>query len=241
MNQSFLSHLVVWYAVFLFSTSLHEAAHAWFAARGGDYLAYNAGQVSLNPIPHIRRERMGMVLVPLLSFFFNYTYYRFPWMFGWASTPFDPERAARRPGHALLMSLAGPLSHILPFLVAWIAMFLGLRFGFFIPGFVADNSVQIVVASQAGGFIDALALFFDVLFKLNLSLMVFNLLPFPPMDGSEVWFLLLRDAPSRLRFRHYFQSYGLAGLVLAWYVFPTVFSPVYNQARLSLFRLGLGI
>jgi len=53
---------LVWYVVFLFSTSLHEAAHAWAAQRGGDPTAYLAGQVSLDPRPHIRREPFGMVL-----------------------------------------------------------------------------------------------------------------------------------------------------------------------------------
>ena len=58
---------VVLYLVFLFSTVLHEAAHAWSAMRGGDLTAYHGGQVSLDPRPHIRREPFGMVLLPLLS------------------------------------------------------------------------------------------------------------------------------------------------------------------------------
>ena len=45
-----------WYLVFLFSTTFHEAAHAWVAQLGGDLRAYEGGQVSLDPRPHIRRE-----------------------------------------------------------------------------------------------------------------------------------------------------------------------------------------
>jgi len=45
-----------WYFVFLFSTTFHEAAHAWVAQRGGDLTAYEGGQVSLDPRHHIRRE-----------------------------------------------------------------------------------------------------------------------------------------------------------------------------------------
>src|SRR4051794_31872845 len=56
-----------WYFVFLFSTTFHEAAHAWVAQRGGDLTAYEGGQVSLDPRPHIRREPWGMVVLPLLS------------------------------------------------------------------------------------------------------------------------------------------------------------------------------
>ena len=58
---------LVYYVVFLFSTTLHEAAHAWTAMRGGDLTAYHGGQVSLDPRPHIRREPFGMVGLPLLS------------------------------------------------------------------------------------------------------------------------------------------------------------------------------
>jgi len=51
----------IWYVVFLFSTTCHEAAHALAAKIGGDPTAAHGGQVSLNPIPHIRRSPVGMV------------------------------------------------------------------------------------------------------------------------------------------------------------------------------------
>lgn len=114
MDASVLVSLVIWYAVFLFSTSLHEAAHALAAAYGGDNTAYGAGQATLNPLPHIRRERVGMVVVPLVSFFFNLYRYGTPWMFGWASAPFNPYWAARYPKRSFVMSLSGPLSHLIP-------------------------------------------------------------------------------------------------------------------------------
>ena len=56
---------LVFYVVFVFSTVLHEAAHAWAALKGGDPTAYEGGQVTLDPVPHIRREPIGMVLVPI--------------------------------------------------------------------------------------------------------------------------------------------------------------------------------
>ena len=55
---------LVWYVVFLFSITVHEAAHAWAAMRGGDLTAYHGGQVSIDPIPHIRREPIGTVVLP---------------------------------------------------------------------------------------------------------------------------------------------------------------------------------
>ena len=67
MNSEFLIAGVVWYVVFLLSTTCHEAAHAWAAKLGGDLTAFHGGQVSLDPIPHIRREPFGMVIFPLLT------------------------------------------------------------------------------------------------------------------------------------------------------------------------------
>ena len=57
----------IWFVAFLFSTTVHEAMHALVAWKGGDPTAYHGGQVSLSPIPHIRREPIGMLVVPLLT------------------------------------------------------------------------------------------------------------------------------------------------------------------------------
>ena len=75
---------LVYYLVFLFSTTVHEAAHAWAALLGGDPTAYHGGQVSLDPRAHIRREPMGMLVIPLLSALLS------GWPMGFASAPYDP-------------------------------------------------------------------------------------------------------------------------------------------------------
>ena len=58
---------VIWYGIFLFSATAHEAAHARIALHGGDPTAYHGGQVTLDPRPHIRRSPFGMVVMPILS------------------------------------------------------------------------------------------------------------------------------------------------------------------------------
>ena len=68
MNTADIALGAVWYLVFLFSTTCHEAAHALAAKWGGDLTAFEGGQVTLNPIPHIRRSPFGMVIVPIASF-----------------------------------------------------------------------------------------------------------------------------------------------------------------------------
>ena len=70
LNATTLVFGFIWYIAFLFSTTCHEASHALVAKLGGDDTADRAGQVTLNPVPHIRREPWGMVVIPLVSFLF---------------------------------------------------------------------------------------------------------------------------------------------------------------------------
>ena len=102
-------NIVGWYVAFLFCTVLHEAAHAWAAKLGGDLTAYDGGQVSIDPVPHIRREPVGMVVLPLLSLIMSHG----SWPFGYASAPYDPYWAMRYPKRAALMALAGPAANLL--------------------------------------------------------------------------------------------------------------------------------
>ena len=93
---------LVWFVAFLFSTTVHEAMHAFAAWKGGDPTAYHGGQVSLSPLPHIRREPVGMLIVPLLTSLTR------GWAMGWASAPYDPVWATRHPRRAAIMAAAGP-------------------------------------------------------------------------------------------------------------------------------------
>ena len=67
LTPDFLILGVIWYIVFLFSTTCHEGAHSLIAKLGGDSTAFHGGQVTLNPLPHIRREPFGLVVVPIIS------------------------------------------------------------------------------------------------------------------------------------------------------------------------------
>ena len=62
MEGHLLVGLIIWYVVFVFSTTCHEASHALAGLLGGDRTAYEGGQVTLDPGPHIRREPLGMVV-----------------------------------------------------------------------------------------------------------------------------------------------------------------------------------
>ena len=96
MNPDQLAFGFLEYVVFLLSTTCHEAAHALVAKWGGDTTALEGGQVSLNPLPHIRREPFGMVVMPLLGIA------TMTGLIGWASAPYNPEWAQKHPKRAAL-------------------------------------------------------------------------------------------------------------------------------------------
>jgi Zn-dependent protease len=210
---------LLWYAVFVVSTTFHEAAHALAAYRGGDPTAYRTGQVSLSPIPHIRREPFGMVLVPLLTALTQ------GWCIGWASTPYDPRWEARYPRRAAWMAAAGPAAN---FLLALIALTL-LRVGLALGIFYAPESVgfgQLIAGSTVAWGIAGRLL--SILLVLNVILGLFNLIPAPPLDGATAITLFLPEDAS-LRFRYALRTggAGLIGLLAAWWLFGQIVRPVF--------------
>jgi Zn-dependent protease len=222
---------VIWYIVFLFSTTCHEGAHALVAKLGGDPTAFHGGQVSLNPWPHIRREPFGTVVVPILSYAVSH------WMIGWASAPYDPDWQQRYPRRAAWMALAGPAANFSLMILAAIAIKVGVHYGVFQPPMSA-NFTRVTEATGAGGAAFA-ATFLSILFVLNLLLGTFNLLPVPPLDGHNVITLVMSDAMA-LRFLGWTrQGFGIIGLVLAWYLFGHIFSHVFTFA-LNLLYPGAG-
>src|SRR4026207_1369115 len=109
MDQQALATGFLWFLAFLFSTTIHEAMHALAALKGGDPTAYHGGQVSLSPIPHIRREPIGMLGLPPAPVPTALTQ---GWAIGWASTPYDTRWATRYPKRAALMAAAGPAGNL---------------------------------------------------------------------------------------------------------------------------------
>ena len=229
MNTEFLIAGVVWYVVFLLSTTCHEASHAWAAQFGGDLTAFHGGQVSLDPIPHIRREPFGMVIFPLL------TYATGGWMMGWASAPYDPLWSERFPRRAAWMSLAGPGANFSLVILAAIVIHIGIWTGFF----RSPESVGFmhVVEPAAAGVASGAATFVSLLFSLNLLLGTFNLIPVPPLDGFGVLGLLVPEDLAR-RIQHLGRalgSFSIIGLLLVWQVFGGIFQPVFSFALRALY------
>lgn len=224
---------LVWYVAFLLSLTAHEASHAWAALRLGDPTAYQGGQVTLNPWPHVRRSPFGTVLVPLLSFAFQ------GWMIGWASAPYDPVWAERHPRKEALMAAAGPAANLALVVLSGLAIRAGLAAGVFsLP--VSEVGFDRLVVAEAG-WTAGLAPLVSVLFSLNLILFVFNLFPLPPLDGSAIYPPLISEDAAR-KFKRLMAAQpalSLLGLVLAWKLFGPVFYPLFVFALGVLF-VGAG-
>ncbi len=182
------------YVVFLLSTTCHEASHALVAKWGGDTTALEGGQVSLSPIPHIKREPFGMVVVPILGIALG------TGLIGWASAPYNPLWSQKHPKRAAWMSLAGPAANFTLALIAGIIMRVGLATGSFVP--LEPSPAHIVGAVSQTGAADGIATVLSIFFSLNILLGVFNLIPFPPLDGYGVLGLFYhrrwRDPPAAM-------------------------------------------
>jgi Zn-dependent protease len=225
----------VWYIAFVISTTCHEAAHALAAYLGGDSTAYEGGQVSLNPLPHIQREPIGMVVVPLVSLFTS------GFSFGWASTPYDPFWEQRYPKRAAWMAAAGPGANLLIALVCLIALRIGLELGTFDSPETVRRSFLV---SGETPFAENLGRFLGILLVLNATLCVFNLLPVPPLDGASVLGLFLPEETAT-RFKEALASGGFGSvlLLLAFFFFGDLvggplWRTIVDLVHPNLYRFG---
>ncbi len=229
MGPDFIALGMIWYIVFLFSTTCHEGAHALVARLGGDPTAYQGGQASLNPLPHIRRAPFGMVIVPIL------TYILPPhWMFGWASAPYDPAWQSRFPRRAAWMALAGPAANFTLTIVAAVGIRVGMALGYLrMPESVGFTHITEAAAPGAAEFV---ATSLSILFVLNLLLGTFNLLPVPPLDGHTGVTLLMTESMG-LRFLELTssQNLGMLGIVLAWVLYDRIFPTIFRLALALLY------
>jgi Zn-dependent protease len=211
----------LWFVVFLFSTTVHEAMHALVAWKGGDPTAYHGGQVSLSPVPHIKREPIGMLVVPLLTSVTQ------GWAMGWASAPSDPFWAERHPRRAALMAAAGPAGNFMIAFVAFVLIKIGLLTGLFTSPASVNFSRIVTLASDSGGD-SAIGAFLSVMVMFNVIAGTFNLLPLPPLDGGAIITIFLPEKMADgLRDLERNGAFSMVALLVAWRIFPMMTDPLF--------------
>ena len=181
-SLTLVQQLAVWALPVLLAVTLHEAAHGYVARALGDSTAAQLGRLSLNPLRHI--DPVGTVLVPGLLLAMG------GFLFGWAKpVPVNPARLKQGRRSMAWVAVAGPLAN-LAMAIGW-AILLKLLLVSGAEGGIATGLRYMALAGMA----------------INILLMVLNLLPLPPLDGSRVLGGFL--PPQRAQMLDRIEPYGL--------------------------------
>ena len=178
--------IIFYILVLVFSVVIHEVAHGLAARQLGDRTAEGEGRLTLNPIPHL--DLFGSILVPGLLIIAQS-----PFLIGWAKpVPYNPynfyDTAFIRKWGEALVAVAGPVSNMIIFLV----------FGLFLR-FFGDSLI--------GTAFEPSLLIINMVVIVNIVLVVFNLVPIAPLDGSKILFALLPRSLSYVR--DFLEQYAL--------------------------------
>jgi Zn-dependent protease len=208
---NFIQAAAIYALPIIFAITFHEAAHGYVAKYFGDMTAYMQGRVSLNPMHHI--DPIGTIIIPLVSLALG------GFLFGWAKPVPVNFGALRNPKKDMLwVALAGPMSN-LAMALAWALL---LKLATLMPG---------------NYFASPLAIMANMGVKINIVLMMLNLLPIPPLDGGRVMVSLL---PTRQAYQlAKIEPYGIIILVVLLFtgILGSVIGPLINIAIDLILRL----
>ncbi len=215
MTSGLIAKLVIYMVVLLFAISAHEAAHAWMSNRFGDDTARLLGRITLNPAAHI--DPIGTLLIPIAGFVLGSIggpVARIP-LIGWGKpTPVNPLRWRNKDVANVMVSAAGIMANLFLAICAFIIIKVLLMTGTF--------------SSIPESFQEPVTIFLQYLLIMNVSLAVFNLLPFPPLDGSKILETFLPASAQPVL--ALMERYGFIILMLLIYVgfFGAIMRPVMS-------------
>lgn len=184
-----LELLLLTLPVLIFSIVVHEVAHGWVALKQGDQTALMLGRLTFNPIPHI--DPVGSILVPAILALTPGGF-----ILGWAKpVPVNPRNFRDHKKGDILVSLAGVASNLV---LAFVFAFLLIAVMWLQRGM-----------PEAASWWEPMGRMFQYGVIINLVLIVFNLVPIPPLDGSHVFYYLL---PPELGARY--RALGMYGIFI---------------------------
>lgn len=200
--------LILYLIILVIVITVHEFSHAWTGHMLGDVTAKREGRLSLNPFVHI--DPVFTLALPIVLILLHS-----PVVFGAAKpVPFNPYAVRYGKWGAALLAVAGPASNLI------MAVFVGLYIRFFNIG-------------------DGLAYQFLVQFcVVNIAFFVFNMIPFPPLDGSRVLYAVV--PPKVADVMESIERFGLGGILLFMFVLYPFIQPFFTGAVRGLTTLILG-
>lgn len=206
-----VSHLVIFMVVLLLAISAHEAGHAWMSYKFGDDTAYLLGRVTLNPVAHT--DPIGTLLIPMVAFILGTmggALGSIP-LIGWGKpTPVNPLKWRNKNVANVMVSVAGVMANLILLLIGLaLAKILMVTLGYTPDSILGKGA-------------DPLGIFVKNMMFLNLSLFVFNLLPFPPLDGSKILSTFLPDSAQPIL--EMLEQFGF--LILMFLIYIGVFSMI---------------
>lgn len=158
---SLVQKIIVWILPVIFAITGHEAAHGWMAKKCGDNTAEMLGRLTLNPLKHI--DPLGTVILPGILLLTGTGF-----LFGWAKPVPVNGRYFKRPLRDMaFVAAAGPGANLLMAIIWALVARLGVTIG------VESVSMPLIYMGIAG-------------ISINISLLLINLLPIPPLDGSRI-------------------------------------------------------
>ncbi len=208
--------------VLLFAISAHEAAHAWMSNRFGDDTARLLGRITLNPASHI--HPIGTLLIPVVGFILGNIggpVSSIP-LIGWGKpTPVNPLRWRNKDLANVMVSAAGIMANLFIAICTFVIMKILLM----------TNGFESIPQSIH----EPVVMFLQLLLTINVSLAVFNLLPFPPLDGSKILETFL--PPSAQPILELMEQHGYIILMILIYVgfFGAILRPIMSFVYYLLF------
>lgn len=163
-NLNLIQKIAIWALPVLLAIIVHEVSHGWVAKLLGDRTAYALGRLTLNPFKHV--DLIGTIIVPLLCLLVG------SFVFGWAKpVPINPRNFKKFKRDTALVAVAGPASNFI-MAIAW-AIFIKILIMLFANTPLSLVKFFMIQMGYAG-------------ISINLLLMILNLVPIPPLDGSRV-------------------------------------------------------
>ncbi len=200
--------LLVVFITILLSMGIHEAMHAFVAHSLGDTTAHDEGRLTLNPLKHI--DLYTTVLLPIVLILL-----RLPPFFVAKPVPFNPSRVRFGEYGAALIGIAGPLTNLA--LAAFAAAIVKLG------GIAVGTSTYNI---------------FSIFILINLAFFAFNMIPFPPLDGSRLLYAFAPEPLQRLMLQ--IESAGFLTIIVFMLVLFPFGAPLLSNTIEILYRFLLG-